>query len=65
MKRKTNDVKLQDALSDNKVKCSRCGHTMNVLPTNPKVICDYCGTLTRNNTIARFRYNMYKLLRNR
>lgn len=51
--------KLEDEYSKLKVKC-KCGHII-VMPVYiDKLICNWCGRVVQNNTLAHFKYKVRK-----
>lgn len=58
------DAKLFKRLQTNRFYCSKCGHTVIMMPTTEKKMCTWCGTWVFRNKIDEFKYRVKERLNN-
>ncbi len=58
------DAKLFNRLEKNRFYCSKCGHTVVMMPITKKKMCTWCGTWVFRDKREEFKYRVKEGIRN-
>ena len=59
MKTVQDDIRTVKELEPTRIVCG-CGHTLHIAAYQKEKLCQWCGNVVKNNTLARFKYKYYQ-----